>query len=123
MILSKPSLAADYLRSQMLLNVEEFWALALDSEKRLIESRCLFRGTVDACMIHPRDVFRFACESNAAGLIVAHNHPSENSQPSSHDIKITKRLIKASRLLSIPIWDHLIVTKQNVFSFLENGVI
>jgi DNA repair protein RadC len=122
MKISSPEQATAYLRRVMRNDVEEFWALAFDSDRNLLASECLFRGTVDSCFFHPRDIFRFACKSNASSLIIAHNHPSENAQPSIEDYRITKTVIKASRILSIPVVDHLIVTKNATFSFLEKGL-
>ena len=104
-------------------DVEEFWALAFDSDRNLLAAECLFRGTVDACLFHPRDVFRFACRSNAASLLIAHNHPSQNPLPSEEDRFITNSLIKAAKILAIPVVDHVIVTDLEVFSFLESGLL
>jgi DNA repair protein RadC len=97
-------------------DVEEFWALALGPSKSLISKKMLFRGTVDACLAHPRDVFRFACQVNASSIIVAHNHPSEDLRPSQEDIALTQRLIQAGEILEIPIIDHLIVTHRYFLS-------
>lgn len=99
------------------LDVEEFWALALNSQKRLLRSKMLFRGTVDRCQIHPRDVFRFACLENASSILVAHNHPSADATPSEEDLEITERLIIAGNLLEIPVIDHLIVSRDGYSSF------
>lgn len=103
------------------LEVEEFWILALHANKRLITSECVFRGTVDACPVYPRDVFRAACRTNAANLIIAHNHPSGDTNPSREDILITKKLVEAGRLLGIPLVDHLVIAKKNFWSFADHG--
>lgn len=97
--------------------VEEFWVLALSPSKKLLAKQMLFRGTVDACMVHPRDVFRFAVLTNASSLIIAHNHPSGEVHPSDQDIKTTEQLIRAGRLLQIPVLDHLLLTKTQLESF------
>lgn len=102
-------------------DVEEFWALALGPRKELLESKMLFRGTVDSCPVHPRDVFRFACRLNASALLIAHNHPSGESIPSLEDLKITKQLIAASSLMEIPIVDHVIVTSRGYTSLRQDG--
>ena len=83
----------------------------------------LFRGTVDSCLIHPRDIFRFACVNNASSLLIAHNHPSQDCTPSDHDHSITKRLVKAGKLLQMPIVDHVILTDEDYYSFADNGQI
>ncbi len=118
-----PNQAAEYLRRVMRPDVEEFWVLTFDSDRHLTAAECLFRGTVDACFFHPRDVFRFACKSNASSLLIAHNHPSQNPLPSREDREITATLLRAARIFSIPIIDHLIITEAEAFSFLEHGMI
>jgi DNA repair protein RadC len=121
MELTSPELAHRYLHCRMNSEVEEFWAIALNSGKTVIRARCLFRGSVDACLFHPRDVFRFACLHNAAALIVAHNHPSGNVLPSADDERITQRLLAAAMVFQLPVVDHLIVAGKNYFSFLAAG--
>jgi DNA repair protein RadC len=101
--------------------VEEFWAAALNADKVVTAAQCLFRGTVDGCLVHPRDVFRFACRHNAVSIIVAHNHPSGSVAPSVEDCRLTQQLLCASRLLRIPMDDHLIISGRKHFSFLQNG--
>ena len=82
--------------------------------------KCLFRGTVDACPVHPRDIFRFAIVHNASSFIIAHNHPSGDLKPSLSDLKFTKKLIRLSQTMQIPLIDHLILTKSSYCSFLDN---
>jgi DNA repair protein RadC len=108
------------LRALIQTDVEEFWALALGPKKDLLRGKMLFRGTVDSCLVHPRDVFRFACMENACALIIAHNHPSRDPLPSHDDIRLTDQLIQAGVLLEIPILDHLIVTEDQFSSFARN---
>jgi len=102
-------------------DVEELWALALGPKKNLYRSRMIFRGTVDACLVHPRDIFRFACMENASSLIIAHNHPSDDLQPSEQDILFTRQLVRAGRMIEIPIVDHLILTRSGYSSFAMEG--
>lgn len=122
MKITSPEQASLYLRRVMRLDVEEFWALAFDSDRNLLAADCLFRGTVDACFFHPRDVFRFACQNNASSLLIAHNHPSQNPLPSDEDRTITNKILKGAKILSIPVVDHIIITERETFSFLENGL-
>lgn len=103
------------------LEVEEFWVLLLHSNKALMGKECVFRGTVDACPIFPRDVFRSACRFNATSIIVAHNHPSGDRYPSPSDLKVTKRLISGGKLLGIPLLDHLIIAGADYWSFADHG--
>lgn len=101
--------------------VEEFWVLALGPSKSLLQGKMIFRGTVDACLVHPRDVFRFACLSNASSLIVAHNHPSGDLRPSEQDLHFTRQLLRGGRIFEIPIVDHLIVSGGGFSSFAREG--
>lgn len=109
------------LKKNMTNDVEEFWALALGPSKKLLRSKMIFRGTVDACLVHPRDIFRFACVANASSLIVAHNHPSGDLRPSEHDLQITLQLIRISRIIQIPLLDHLILNESSHSSFAREG--
>ncbi len=102
-------------------DVEEFWALALGPKKNLLASKMIFRGTVDSCLVHPRDIFRFACDSNASSVLVAHNHPSGDLVPSMEDLRFTRQLVRASQLMEIPIVDHLILTSNGYSSLRTDG--
>ncbi|MEQ1878385.1 MAG: JAB domain-containing protein [Bdellovibrionia bacterium] len=116
--------AHELLRPFLLGNeVEEFWAIALGSTKRVIRIQMIFRGTVDACLVHPRDVFRFALTMNASSLLVAHNHPSGDNRPSQEDLALTKRLADAGKLLQIPLIDHLILADDGFFSLADRGLL
>lgn len=122
-IVNSASVALSHLRHLRHSEVEEFWVLALHSNRSVIAKECVFRGTVDACPVYPRDVFRLACRLNAASILVAHNHPSGDNRPSSSDLQVTETLLQAAQILQIPIVDHLIVTNKKYFSFLESGLI
>lgn len=111
------SAAFDALEPLMRRDVEEFWALALSPGLTVLRSEMLARGTVDRCVVHPRDLFRFACISNASALIVAHNHPSGDLEASEQDLLITRNLIRASKLFEIPLVDHLIIANGRFSSF------
>ncbi len=115
------SMAYRVLKNQVSQDVEEFWALALTPGKKLISSKMLFRGTVDRCLVHPRDIFRFAVESNSSAIVIAHNHPSGERSPSNEDILLTKRLIEAGNMMQIPIIDHLILTESGYTSLADTG--
>jgi DNA repair protein RadC len=127
MKITSPSEAFEYFRNRLGREVEEFWIATLNADKRATASQCLFRGTVDHCLFHPRDVFRFACVHNASSFIVAHNHPSGRAAPSELDIRITERLLTISVLLELPLVDHLILggrsASSRYFSFLESGLL
>ena len=120
MELTSAERAYRFLRPLVKADAEEFWALALGPKKNLIRGRMLFRGTVDSCLVHPRDLFRFACLENASALIIAHNHPSQDLLPSHEDIRLTEQLVTAAKIFEIPIVDHLIITAEGFSSFARN---
>ncbi len=105
------------------LNQEYFYCLYLNSQKKLIDKKLLFKGTLNKSLIHPREVFKEAYLSSAAYIICLHNHPSGNVIPSNDDINITNDLIQIGYLQKIPIIDHIIVGDNNYYSFFENGLI
>ncbi len=105
------------------VQVEEFWAMALNSNLEILEKKLLFRGTVDRCLIHPRDIIRFLCSENATAYIIAHNHPGGDPRPSKEDLAITKKLVLLSMLVEIPMKDHLILSKNGYFSFADTGIL
>lgn len=113
--------AYEILKKHMVQDVEELWCLALGPALDLIAIKMIFRGTVDSCFVHPRDIFRFACIKNASQLLVAHNHPSGDPYPSHQDLHLTQRLVKIGQLIEIPIVDHLILTIQSYYSIAETN--
>lgn len=115
--------ASDLIRNNIDKNVEELWGIALSSSKTLIKFERIFRGTSDACLFHPRDIFRFAIVNYATSIIIVHNHPFGDSQPSKEDIAATVRLIKICSLLDIELTDHIIIGPINYFSFRDNRLL
>lgn len=97
---------------------EHFVVLTLDGAGRLIAKRTVFIGTLNASLVHPREVFADAVADRAASVIVAHNHPSGSLDPSPADREATRRLAEAGHLLGIPLADHLIVTPSAFRSIL-----
>lgn len=108
-----------------LLNTQEcFVVLCLDSKHRVVGRPVMVAmGTLNAVEVHPRDVFRQAVRDNAAAIIVAHNHPSGDIQPSAEDANLTKRLKQAGDVLGIPILDHLIISQDKFESFADKGLL
>ena len=100
---------------------ERFIALFLDNQHRLIETRVLFKGTINAAQVYPREVVRAAIDLNAAAVIFAHNHPSGVAEPSDADRRSTDRLINALSLIDIRVLDHFVVGDCEVISFAERG--
>ena len=122
--LNSPKIIFDsYVNKVKDLKQEVFYALYLDSSKKLIEDKLLFKGTVNASMVHPRDVFKYACIYSASSIICIHNHPSGNVLPSKEDINSTSNLVKLGKLFNIPVEDHIIIGKDKYYSFYENNII
>ncbi len=111
--------AFEILQPLRTLEVEEVWTLALSPSLKLLKAEMIFRGTVNTCLIHPREIFRFALLNNATSIIIAHNHPSQEQMPSTADIKMTNQLISAGKLIEIPLIDHLLIIRDSYFSFRE----
>lgn len=102
---------------------EHFVCLSIDGGQRLIAQRTITIGTLDSVLAHPREVFADAVADRAASVIVAHNHPSGDPNPSEQDIALTQQLAAAGQLLGIGLHDHLIVTKTEHFSCRKNGLL
>lgn len=97
--------------------------LSLDGGQRLISQRLITVGTLDSVAIHPREIFAEAIVERAASIIVAHNHPSGQALPSAHDVVITQQLISAGHLLGIKLYDHIIVTKHDYYSYRQKHLL
>ena len=98
---------------------ELFVAVLLNGQHRVIAFTEITRGLLNASLVHPREVFRLAIATGAAAIIVAHNHPSGDPSPSTHDREITKQLVAAGKLLDIPVHDHIILGRDQYVSFAE----
>lgn len=104
---------------------ETFVIIALDSKNKINAINMASIGTVNATIVEPREIFKFAILSNAVGIIIAHNHPSGDTKPSKQDIKTTERIVKAAEIMRIPVVDHIIVgdEAENYFSFAANRML
>jgi len=105
------------------LRKEVFKVLLLNRANRLIKEVTISEGTLEASIVHPRDVFREALLEPAAGIILIHNHPSGNPSPSEEDLRITKQLAEAGRLLGIKVYDHIILGGESYRSLADEGLI
>lgn len=122
-IKSKNSLLS-YLRGEIGYSPrEEFKILFLDSSNKLIASETLFYGTIDKSAIYPREIVERVIKNRAKSVIFAHNHPSGSISPSKKDIELTQYMYDSLKLLEIRLLDHIIITKNSYFSFLEEGLI
>lgn len=101
---------------------EHFVIFYLDSRNQEIKREVISVGSLNANLVHPREVFEPAVKNLAAQVIVAHNHPSGDSEPSEDDLTISKRLIEAGKILGIEVMDHIIVSRNGYFSFKEKGL-
>lgn len=129
--IKKPEDAANLLRHAALASdVECFWVLLLDRKYRLHRPPVLItRGILDASLVHPREVFKEAVRTSSAAVVLVHNHPSGDPQPSPEDIRITRQLIEAGRVMDIEVLDHIILGRtdegraQDFVSLRESGLV
>ncbi|MBS3918246.1 MAG: DNA repair protein RadC [Deltaproteobacteria bacterium] len=112
-----------YLPLMKDLRKEVFRILLLSRANRLIKEVIISEGTLDASIVHPRDVFREALLESAAGIILLHNHPSGNPSPSEEDLRITKQLVEAGRVMGIKVYDHIILGGEDYRSLADEGLI
>ena len=105
------------------LNHEEFWILMLNRANKLIGMNQISKGGIHGTIVDPKVVFKTALEYRACGLILAHNHPSGNTEPSRQDKELTKKIIEGASLIDISVFDHIIVGDQSYFSFADNNLI
>lgn len=99
---------------------EHFVVLYLDARQQEIQREIISIGTVNASLVHPREVFELAVRNLASAIIVAHNHPTGNLEPSYEDIKVTERLVEAGKIMGIALLDHVIISPKSYFSFKEH---
>ncbi len=101
------------------LEKEYFKGVYLDTQKRIIKEENIFVGSLNESIVHPREIFKIALDENAAAIILLHNHPSGNPNPSDSDIEITKEIVKAGNLLGIEVLDHIIIGGRKYVSLKE----
>lgn len=102
---------------------EHFLALFLDSRNQQIHKEIISVGTINASLVHPREVFEPAVRYLSVQIILAHNHPSGDLEPSGEDLEVSKRLVMAGKIMGIEIVDHVIVSKSSFVSFREKGLL
>jgi DNA repair protein RadC len=122
--LSSPKSAAEYLLPQFGNRpVEQFGVLLLDTKHRVLRTSILSVGTLDTSVVHPREVFREATAAGAAAIVLFHNHPSGDPEPSGEDTRLTERLAAAGALMGINVLDHVILGDARYFSYREKGTL
>lgn len=102
---------------------EHFWIVGLSAKNRILFIELISLGTVSRSLVHPMEVFSFALQKRAVHLILVHNHPSGELEPSIEDKDITDRLLQNSLFLEVPIIDHLIISENEYFSFTDSGLL
>ena len=102
---------------------EYFYCIYVDNKSKYIDKKCLFIGTINSSVVHPREVFKEAYLLSASGIICIHNHPSGDVTPSKEDINLTKKLKEISIIQGIKLIDHIIIGNDSYFSFFDNNMI
>lgn len=121
--INSPTDVLPLLRHYTLEKQEHFLCVSLNGAQEVMNIRTVSVGILNQTLIHPREVFAEPLKERAAAVILSHNHPSGNADPSDKDIDITHRLLKVSELLGIHLLDHIIITVSDYFSFVENGLV
>ncbi|WP_322907905.1 RadC family protein [Paenibacillus campi] len=122
-IVRSPKDAADLLMEQLrYLQKEHFVCLFLNTKNHIISQETLSMGSLNASIVHPREVFRAAIKCSSASVICAHNHPSGDPTPSPEDIALTRRLVEAGQLIGIEVLDHLVIGDTRFVSLKEQGL-
>lgn len=110
------SLFKDHVRERFVV----FW---LNANNKTTGFEVVSEGTLNQSLVHPREVYRGAIVATAAAIIIAHNHPSGNAEPSREDIEVTKQIVEAGKIIGIPCHDHIIFTNDSFTSFAERGLL
>jgi DNA repair protein RadC len=110
------SLFKDQVRERFIV----FW---LNSANKVVGFEVVIEGLLNSSLTHPREVFRGAIVATAAAIIIAHNHPSESTEPSQEDISITKQIMEAGKIIGIPVHDHIIFAGDTYTSLAERGLL
>lgn len=122
--IDNPQVASSLVMEEMRhLDREHFRIMILNTKHQVISVETISIGSLNASIVHPREVFKHAMRKSAAALILVHNHPSGDPSPSSEDLNVTKRLMDAGILLGIEILDHIIIGDNKFYSMKDKGII
>jgi len=102
---------------------EKFLVVCLNSANRIIKQETISIGNLNSSVVHPREIFKVAIDCSAANIILIHNHPSGNPEPSNEDISITKKIAESGKIMDIPVFDHIIVAGSTYTSFVEKRLL
>ncbi|WP_251549378.1 RadC family protein [Neobacillus muris] len=121
-VIRSPEDGAKYVMNDMrFLSQEHFVCLYLNTKNQVIHKQTIFIGSLNASIVHPREVYREALKRSAASIIAVHNHPSGDPAPSREDIEVTKRLAECGKIIGIDLLDHLIIGENKFVSLKEKG--
>nr|WP_269433276.1 DNA repair protein RadC [Gracilibacillus massiliensis] len=121
-VIRSPEDGAEYVMEELCsLKQEHFVVLFLNTKNQVLHRQTIFIGSLNASIVHPREVFREAVRRSAASIICAHNHPSGDPSPSQEDIHVTKRLLESGKMIGIELLDHLIIGDHKFISLKEKG--
>jgi DNA repair protein RadC len=104
-------------------NKEKFIVVCLSSSNKIIKHETISIGNLNSSVVHPREIFKVAIDCASASIILIHNHPSGNPEPSNEDIRITKKIVESGKILDIPVFDHLIIAGETYTSFVEKRLV
>lgn len=123
-LLKNPVSIANYFMNELRFESQEcVYAAYLDQKCKLLKHKMITKGTVNASMVSPREIYIEAMRCNAVNIILVHNHPSGNCNPSTEDYRVTEQVKQAGRILNIPLLDHIIIGDMEYYSFAEAGVL
>ena len=121
--IKSPADAAQLLMLEMgILEQEEVRTMLLDTRNRVLAVPMIYRGSLNSTSMRMAEVFKDAIRANSAGIIVAHNHPSGDPSPSAEDVRVTKTLVQAGKLLDIDVLDHIVISQNRYVSLKERGL-
>jgi len=120
--LNRPENIYDFFKNKVIhLKQENLMAIFLDNKNKLIAYKTIFIGTINMSVSHPREIFKEAMKNSSVYIILVHNHPSGDPTPSVADLKFTNQVYKTSKIIGIPLLDHIIIGNNKYYSFYDNG--
>lgn len=123
-VLSSPEVVADLARARLgSSRAEAFWVALVDNKNRLLAFEAVAQGTVDQAAVYPREVLTLALRHQASGVVLVHNHPGGDPHPSTQDVDLTRRMVRAATDLGLRVLDHVIVAEGGFFSFQDQGLL
>lgn len=122
-IIRSPQDVANLFEDLKYKNQEQFEVAFLNTKNKVISRKTIFVGSLNSCIVHPRDIFREAVRLNAAAIVCAHQHPSGDPSPSREDIEVTSRLVECGKMMGIELLDHCIIGESKYISLKEKGYV